>query len=127
MPRRALRPCARPGCRALVERGRCARHQAETDARYAEAKADYDNHRPPETKGRYQSPEWRKARAEFLRTHPLCPCGEKAEAVDHVKPWRNQPDPERAFWDVGNWAPTCWRCHSRKTAKYDGGYGNPRA
>jgi 5-methylcytosine-specific restriction protein A len=91
-----------------------------------ERKRQVDARRPIEVRGRYSSPEWRKARREYLATHPTCPCGKPAEAVDHVRPWRSQPDPERAFWDRTNWAPTCWRCHSSKTTRHDGGFGNTR-
>jgi len=44
--------------------------------------------------------------------------------VDHVRPHKGDP---ALFWDHGNWQPMCWPCHSRKTAKSDGGFGNPRA
>ncbi|MCH8683888.1 hypothetical protein L0C21_00970 [Sphingosinicellaceae bacterium A1X5R2] len=29
------------------------------------------------------------------------------------------------FWDRANWQPMNRRCHSRKTAQHDGGFGRP--
>ncbi|MFR3634507.1 MAG: HNH endonuclease [Sutterella sp.] len=28
------------------------------------------------------------------------------------------------FWDQSNWQPLCHTCHSKKTAREDGGFGN---
>jgi 5-methylcytosine-specific restriction protein A len=43
--------------------------------------------------------------------------------VDHIIPHGGDM---RLFWNRGNWAALCQSCHSRKTAKQDGGFGNPR-
>jgi 5-methylcytosine-specific restriction protein A len=37
-----------------------------------------------------------------------------ATVVDHVVPHRGDPV---LFWDENNWAPSCKRCHDRKTAR----------
>nr|DAK90259.1 MAG TPA: HNH endonuclease bacteriophage, HNH Endonuclease, DNA.52A [Caudoviricetes sp.] len=29
------------------------------------------------------------------------------------------------MWDQSNWQALCHECHSRKTAKENGGFGNP--
>jgi len=64
---------------------------------------------------------WEKARALFLRAHPLCQCREcdegrkritPAEVVDHVKPHRGNM---ALFWDELNWQAMSKRCHDRKT------------
>lgn len=76
----------------------------------------------------YTSREWRTFRAEYLRVHPYCSCTacaqhgkklcmRKADTVDHVTPAR--------AGNVTRFAAMCHSCHSRKTAKYDGGFGNP--
>ncbi|WP_239688677.1 hypothetical protein [Aquitalea magnusonii] len=55
--------------------------------------------------------------------------------VDHIKPHRlkdalDSGDVEairRAqalFWDTANWMPMAKRCHDKKTAAEDGGFGN---
>lgn len=59
---------------------------------------------------------WQKARATFLKAHPLCircqaeGCAEAATVVDHRIPHRgDQP----LFWDASNWDPLCATHHSR--------------
>ena len=61
---------------------------------------------------------WQKARAAFLRAHPLCrSCQsagriESATVVDHIKPHRGN---DALFWDHDNWQALCKACHDRKT------------
>jgi 5-methylcytosine-specific restriction protein A len=61
---------------------------------------------------------WRKARALFLRQHPLCAeCRRNgaltpATVVDHIIPHRGDLT---LFWDQKNWQPLCKSCHDRKT------------
>ena len=61
---------------------------------------------------------WRKARALFLKQHPLCAeCGKAgrltpATVVDHIIPHRGD---KALFWDEKNWQPLCKRCHDKKT------------
>ena len=70
---------------------------------------------------------WEKLRAVFLRQHPLCASCESegrctaATEVDHVIPHRGD---QALFWAPGNLQPMCKPCHSRKTAREDGGFGN---
>ena len=42
-----------------------------------------------------------------------------ATVVDHIVPHKGD---KKLFWDSGNWQPLCGPCHSRKTAKEDGGF-----
>lgn len=73
---------------------------------------------------------WRQARLAFLQSHPLCvQCASTARVtaasvVDHITPHKGNM---ALFWDTANWQPLCKPCHSRKTAKKDGGFGNPTA
>lgn len=59
--------------------------------------------------------KWQKARAEFLRSHPLCVMCEAegrvtaATVVDHITPHRGN---QSLFWDRSNWAPLCAHHHS---------------
>lgn len=70
---------------------------------------------------------WRKLRAAVLLEEPLCrlckkkdpPVIRAAKCVDHEDGDPNNNDPK-------NLQPLCWPCHSRKTAKEDGGFGNRR-
>jgi len=73
--------------------------------------------------------EWRRLAKWFLQRHPLCndPFGSHAgegrivaaEVVDHIVP-RKRGGTD----DISNLQALCYRCHSTKTAKYDGGFGN---
>lgn len=57
---------------------------------------------------------WQKARATFLREHPLCRMHMElgrvvpATVVDHIDPHRGD---QSKFWDKGNWQPLCKLCH----------------
>ncbi len=65
--------------------------------------------------------KWRMIRAAFLKAHPQCECGEKATEADHRVPVR-----EGGSNAWSNLCAMCKRCHSRKTAARDGGFGNPK-
>ncbi len=84
MPDRPPRPCATPGCPALVPKGRCATHQR---ARYAEQ----DAQRGTSTERGY-GVLWRRIRAQVLSEEPLCrACAfegfvTRADEVDHALP-----------------------------------------
>jgi 5-methylcytosine-specific restriction endonuclease McrA len=71
------------------------------------------------TSNLYNTQAWRKARAAFLKEHPLCVyCQQQgkvtpATVVDHIIPHKGD---ERLFWDRDNWAPLCARCHNSAKA-----------
>jgi 5-methylcytosine-specific restriction protein A len=120
MPFRPKRPCPRPGCGALVESGYCPKHRRELSK---EQNADRLN-----ANARGYGRRWQKARAAYLRRHPLCVDHESrgelvaSSQVDHIVPHNGN---QRLFWDSeNNWAALCESCHSRKTAREDGGFGN---
>lgn len=106
-----LRPCAHPGCSALVERGRCEKHKRESWRDYERER------RPPRDKVFYSSPAWRAARALVLAGEPLCrECAKAgrvvpAVQVDHVRAVKDGGAP----FDPENLQPLCLACHSRKT------------
>jgi 5-methylcytosine-specific restriction protein A len=75
--------------------------------------------RRPSASARGYGGRWRKARAGYLRKHPLCvTCQaegrtEPATVVDHIVDHKG----DRAlFWDRDNWQALCKACHDRKTA-----------
>ena len=119
MPKSAPRPCRAYGCSALVhdDRGFCARHipvrQRSSDSNRASSAA------------RGYGYKWQKARAAYLRRHPLCcECAKSgllvaATDVDHIQPHRGD---RNLFWDQSNWQSLCSSCHSRKTIA-EGGSG----
>lgn len=120
----AKRPCARPGCRNLVERGYCA---ACAPVHSAKARSEATRVRG-ESKRWYNSARWKAARKGYLAKHPFCadpyrrhvPRLEMATDVDHVQPHRESWE---MFWDPANWQGLCKGCHSTKTAREDGGFG----
>jgi len=70
--------------------------------------------------GLHQGSEWPKARAQYLRAHPLCvgcsAAGKTVPAtvVDHIVPAEGN---QLRFWDQGNWQPCCaWHHNSIKAS-----------
>lgn len=137
MPYRPKKPCRYPGCRALVDGGWCAAHQPKREP------TRYEAERGSSAQRGYNG-RWQKARATFLREHPLCAaCRSEgnttpATVVDHIKAHRLSEAlasgedaavkvAQSLFWDTGNWQPLCKRHHDVKTATEDGGFGRPRA
>lgn len=120
LPFASKRPCTFPGCSELTDSGRCKRHaiavRRESDARRpTAAERGYDSH-------------WAKARKHYLAAHPLCVMCEQrgrltpATVVDHII--AHKGDKSR-FWDSDNWRSLCAPCHNARTAREDGGFGNP--
>lgn len=120
MPWSPPKPCAHPGCRALVPRGErwCQEHRREV-------RREVDAARSPERRKLYNSAAWKKVRRAFVLAHPVCStpgCGMPVTDVDHVVPVEQGGAP--LSWS--NLDGKCHACHSRKTASRDGGFGNPR-
>lgn len=71
---------------------------------------------------------WQKLRNRFIAQHPYCEeCMKQgkitlATDVDHIVPHRGDP---ALLYDETNLQSLCKACHSRKTAREDGGFGNP--
>ena len=74
-----------------------------------------DHTRATSTERGYNN-RWRKARATYLRNHPLCKMHLDrgriipATVVDHIQPHRGN---QKLFWDTANWQSLCAECHSR--------------
>ncbi len=111
MPWKPKRPCRHPGCGDLADGRYCERHAV--DAERARRKESDSKRGSPIDRGYGYA--WQKARAAFLRKHPLClPCqkrGRVAEAhvVDHIAPHRGDM---KLFWDSKNWQSLCANCHN---------------
>jgi 5-methylcytosine-specific restriction protein A len=114
MPAKPLRECKHAGCHELTRDGLCQahalQHQREKDARRdTPAERGYDD-------------TWRKVRLMALkRDHYICQrCGVGgANEVDHIVPISRGGDRLR----LDNLQTLCHRCHSKKTATEDGGFG----
>ena len=107
MPYAPKKKCAYPGCGVKVEKGEyyCDKHKIKRPS----AAKRYGN----EGYGR----KWRKYRAIYLNTHPLCEeclkLGRTKEAtvVDHIIPVSRGG----SFWDSDNHQALCKQCHDMKT------------
>ena len=130
--------CAFPGCRRPVARGErfCAAHLEKGKKRDDEAKARAKKARERRrlenagnANARGYTYRWQKLRDRFIRQHPYCEeCFRKgklvmATDVDHIIPHRGD---QRLLYDEANLQSLCHECHSRKTAREDGGFGNTR-
>lgn len=117
MPNKPLRPCNHPGCTTLVGGGYCNKHQTS----YA-----YDAKRGSSASRGYTA-KWSKASKAYLAENPWCAeclkSGRRTRATetDHIIPHKGNLI---LFWDHSNWQPLCHSCHSIKTAREDGGFGN---
>ncbi len=89
---------------------------------------DYNARRGPDLYGSY----WRELRNFYISAHPFCAdpfkdherAGKRfvlAAEVDHIKPLV-----DGGTHDTDNLQSLCIRCHSRKTALENGGFGNKR-
>lgn len=109
MPYAAPRVCAEPGCTRAQRAARCPEHE-KRDERPSAAMRGYGS-------------AWRARRAHVLRRSPVCQaCGSSpAQHVDHIAP-RAQGGGD----DLANLQALCAPCHSAKTAREDGGFGNRR-
>lgn len=119
MRKRIKKPCGYPGCSALVQGGGyCPGHRRRTWR-------EQDQRRPTATQRGYDH-RWRKARDAFLAQRLWCVECERsgrltpATVVDHIIPHKGD---KTLFWDMKNWQALCSRCHNRKTATEDGGFG----
>lgn len=118
-----MKVCTEPGCPALVPSGRCPQHGPKTAPR-------------PSTTAQGYGARWRAARDPFIAAHPLCQgdgagghhprCDGRATVADH------DPITRRELVRLGDPNPDAWHhlvarsaaCHGRKTALFDGGWGN---
>jgi 5-methylcytosine-specific restriction protein A len=71
MPIKPKRPCGRTGCPNLTDNYYCTEHTKQNARRYN--KQD----RSPDSNKRYGRP-WKKVRAVFLSTNPICELCKKA-------------------------------------------------
>ena len=72
---------------------------------------------------------WARYSRDRLKRYPWCVRHEQlgrlvpASVTDHSEPHRGDPV---LFWSEPNHQSLCKRCHDAKTAREDGGFGNPR-
>ncbi|ADU30991.1 HNH endonuclease signature motif containing protein [Evansella cellulosilytica] len=125
--KRPLKPCHNPKCRELTRERYCEKHKAAYEEKQKQIQKDYDKQRGSSTERGYDY-RWQKASRSFLKRNPLCVCEEckkkivplPANVVDHITPHKGNM---KLFWDKNNWQSMNKRCHDKKTAKEDGGFG----
>jgi 5-methylcytosine-specific restriction protein A len=71
------------------------------------------------------SNRWRKIRNAWLNDHPFCFQCEK-NGVVKIATVLDHKDGDANNNDESNYQSLCASCHSRKTARFDGGFGNDR-
>lgn len=114
MPYRPKRPCNERGCKNLVQKGYCPVHRRSPTKRC-------DSKRPNAYRRGYTK-RWARLRKMVLaRDNHICVihgCNNLATEVDHIRPKTagGTDAPE-------NLQSLCKSCHSKKTAKEDGGFG----
>ena len=97
------------------------------DKHFKKSARHYDKERGSSTSRGYDK-TWAKMRNAYLSEHPYCEeCLRmdrltEAQCVDHIDPFRDRSDPKRLNWE--NLQALCMTCHSAKTAREDGGFGN---
>lgn len=106
-----LRQCPAPGCRVLVESGKCPEHRRE------------DSRRRGSPSSRGYGRRWARWRETYIQneiTFPFCPdCGRLFRnstdiELHHKLKVADRPD---LMYDPDNILPLCHRCHSARTAR----------
>lgn len=111
--------CSWPGCGKpifLPERY-CDKHKTEREKQKQKYRMQHDRYRGSSASRGYDY-RWSK----FRKKHPVCAsCGRLATEVDHIIPFNRD---RSKIYDLENLQPLCHECHSRKTARENGGFGN---
>jgi 5-methylcytosine-specific restriction protein A len=99
MPKRL---CLEPGCRELVNRGRCATHAREHERNIHRA-----------GKKVYNSKRWKILRRHYLNLNPICERCDKTLATDvhHIIDLSEGGEP----YSIDNLSALCRSCHSKLT------------
>lgn len=139
MPPRPLRPCRNPVCPKTTRdpSGYCDICKPDAELKLKMGALARDKARGTAAERGYGR-RWQRERLEFmrdtvlrqcLREYPCCEAHLKkgdivrATHVDHIKPHHGD---YKLMWDRMNWQCLCAECHSIKTAKEDGAFGNRR-
>ncbi len=111
MAQRPLRPCNHPGCRELVQYGRCEKHRKQEQSRY-------NKERGSAWSQGYDA-DWNKCREAFLGQHPLCePCRIKGILVPAtIAHHKIEVKDGGARLDFENLMATCHACHEEVHGK----------
>lgn len=105
------KPCVT--CQRLIPLGvtRCAKCASAKQRRYDAQRGS--------AAARGYGAEWRMIRDAVIAKQPFCPCGLPSMEVDHIVPLR-----AGGTNSMSNLMALCKHCHSGKTCREDGGFGN---
>lgn len=111
MPSKPKKPCAYPGCPALVTGRYCEEHARKVNS-------DYEKYsRDKSTKRRYGR-AWKRIRDKYAAEHPFCElCFERGLAVPVEEIHHRLPLSEGGTYDRSNLIALCKSCHSQIHAK----------
>ena len=107
MPKKPMKPCKYPGCKALTDGSYCLEHSRLLYSRYNKTQRD-------ETRSRSYDEEWRAIREQYVVFRPFCEICKKhgklvrVEEVHHIKPLA-----EGGTHDFKNLISLCHRCHAK--------------
>jgi 5-methylcytosine-specific restriction protein A len=121
MPVSAPKPCNYPACGKLV-------HNASYCELHQKAKRKIVDDRRGSSTERGYGYRWQQVSKAFLKAHPICECDDckvsgvllPSQVVDHIIPHKGDM---QLFWSRANWQAMNKKCHDKKTAKEDGGFG----
>jgi len=131
MTKKPKKPCRNKLCRHITDNknGFCPECQPMFKAREKAVRKNYETRRLPHVKVWLNSKRYINMRLRFIRKYPLCNhCSTLrnpvvATILDHITPHKGN---YKLFWDYSNLQGLCKHCHDKKTAKEDGGFGNPK-
>ena len=111
MPSKPKKPCAYPGCPALITGRYCEEHARKVNS-------DYEKFiRDKQTKRRYGR-AWKRIRDKYASEHPFCElCFERGLAVPVEEIHHKKPLSEGGTHDRSNLIALCKSCHSQIHAK----------
>lgn len=115
--RNPVRVCCEPGCPQLTHgTTRCETHRKAKRRTSAAARRDTPQQRMYAGTGA-QGRAWRRARADYIRTHPVCEDEEGCiQPTEHVHHRDGDPLGPQGL-DPINFQGLCLHHHSRKTAR----------
>lgn len=127
-----MKLCAYPGCRhpVPITEKYCESHKKvgkDREVRFAKEREAKRLRFKGSSNERGYGYRWKKLRDRFIQKHPHCvECLKNgvitlATDVDHIIPHRGDP---KLLYDENNLQSLCKSCHSKKTAREDGGFGN---
>ena len=111
VPSKPKKPCAYPGCPALVAGRYCEEHARKVNSDYEKFSRD------KQTKRRYGR-AWKRIRDKYASEHPFCElCFERGLAVPVEEIHHKKPLSEGGTHDRSNLIALCKSCHSQIHAK----------